>query len=109
MTLLSLTDAAAERARQLLDGAKPDAGLRVGVKSAGCSGFKYTIELADTPGALDDVIEAKGVRLFVDPTATMFLLGAEMDFTRDKLQSGFVFSNPNESARCGCGESVAFG
>ncbi|WP_119459335.1 HesB/IscA family protein [Rhodospirillaceae bacterium SYSU D60014] len=104
--LITLTDAAAERAKTLLArNEAPAAGLRVGVKSKGCSGLSYTIEYADAKGPHDEVIEDKGVTIFIDPKATMFILGSEMDYVEDKLQSGFVFRNPNEKGRCGCGES----
>ena len=105
-TVITLTDAAAARAKALL--AKGDGkatGLRVGVKSKGCSGLSYSIEYAEAKGPHDEVVEDKGVTIFVDPRATMFILGSEMDYVEDKLQSGFVFRNPNEKGRCGCGES----
>jgi iron-sulfur cluster assembly protein len=84
---------------------EPTAGIRIGVKSKGCSGMSYSVEYADAQGKFDEVIEAEGVRIFVDPTAIMFVIGSEMDYVEDKLQSGFVFKNPNEKGRCGCGES----
>lgn len=103
---ITLTDAAADRVKALLarhtDAA---AGLRIGVKSKGCSGLSYSIEYADTKGPHDEVVEDKGVTIFIDPKATMFILGSEVDYVEDKLQSGFVFRNPNEKGRCGCGES----
>lgn len=104
--LITLTEAAAERARKLMAKAeKPVQGLRVGVRNKGCSGLSYFVEYADAPKKFEDVIEDKGVRIFIDPTSVMFLLGTEMDYVEDKLQSGFVFRNPNEKSRCGCGES----
>lgn len=104
--LITLTDAAAARAKALLARSeKPGMGLRLGVKSKGCSGLSYTIEYADAKGPHDEVIEDKGVTIFIDPKAVMFILGTEMDYVEDKLQSGFVFRNPNEKGRCGCGES----
>jgi iron-sulfur cluster assembly accessory protein len=75
------------------------------VKTRGCSGHSYFAEYADAPKKFEDVIEDKGVKIFIDPTSVMFLLGTEMDYVEDKLQSGFVFRNPNEKSRCGCGES----
>ncbi|MGH6927640.1 MAG: HesB/IscA family protein [Dongiaceae bacterium] len=104
---ITLTDAAADRVKALLarrDGAAA-AGLRIGVKSKGCSGLSYSIEYADAKGPLDEVVEDKGVTIFIDPKATLFILGSEVDYVEDKLQSGFVFRNPNEKGRCGCGES----
>jgi iron-sulfur cluster assembly protein len=100
-----LTDAAAERVKELLACRNGAAGLRIGVKSKGCSGLSYSIEYADAKGPLDEVVEDKGVTIFIDPKATLFILGSEVDYVEDKLQSGFVFRNPNEKGRCGCGES----
>jgi len=106
MNPLVLTDAAAEHVKSLLaKRGKPSAGVRIGVRSKGCSGLSYTLEYADEPGPFDEVVEDKGVRVLIDPKATMFILGTEMDFVDDKMQSGFVFRNPNEKGRCGCGES----
>lgn len=106
MQYMTVTEAAAERVRALLDKrGKPSAGVRIGVRSAGCSGLSYTLEYADERGAHDEVVEDHGVTLLIDPKASMFLLGTEMDYVEDKLQSGFVFNNPNEKGRCGCGES----
>lgn len=103
---LTLTDAAAERVQALLaKRGKPSAGIRIGVRTKGCSGLSYTLEYADEKGKFDEVVEAKGVTILIDPKATLFILGTEMDYVEDKLQSGFVFKNPNEKGRCGCGES----
>ena len=104
--MITITEAAANRVKALIARSeKPVAGLRVGVNSRGCSGMSYTVEYADAQKPFEEAIEDKGVRIFIDPTAIMFLLGSEMDYTEDKLQSGFVFRNPNEKGRCGCGES----
>jgi iron-sulfur cluster assembly protein len=104
--ILSITDAAAERVRELMaQRGKPSAGIRVGVRTKGCSGLSYTLEYADEKATHDEVVSDKGVTVFIDPKATMFILGTRMDFVADKLQSGFVFTNPNEKGRCGCGES----
>lgn len=104
--LVSVTPAAAERVRYLLstqgNGA---AGIRLGVKSTGCSGLSYTMDFAKEPDGAEEVVLGDGTRLFVDPMATMYLLGTEMDFVEDKLGASFVFRNPNEKSRCGCGES----
>jgi iron-sulfur cluster assembly protein len=106
--VLSLTDAAANRVKQIVAHAeRPIAGLRVGVKNGGCAGMSYTIEYADAPKPGEDVVEDKGVKVFVDPKAVLFLLGTEMDFQTTKLASQFVFKNPNQTSACGCGESVA--
>ena len=103
---LSVTDAAATRIQALLaQRGKPALGVRVGVRARGCSGLSYTLEYADEKGKFDEIVEDKGVTILIDPKATMFILGAEMDFVEDKLQSGFTFRNPNEKGRCGCGES----
>jgi len=103
---MSLTDAAADRIRALLARrGRPAVGIRVGVRSRGCSGLTYTLEYADEKGKLDEVVEDKGVTVLIDPKASMFIIGTEMDYVEDKLQSGFTFRNPNEKGRCGCGES----
>jgi iron-sulfur cluster assembly protein len=103
---ITLTDRAVARVRALIDKrGQAAAGIRIGVKSKGCSGLSYSVEYADERGKFDDVIEVEGVRIFIDPTAIMFVIGSEMDYVEDKLQSGFVFRNPNEKGRCGCGES----
>jgi iron-sulfur cluster assembly protein len=103
---ITLTDRAVARVRALMDKrGQPAAGIRIGVKSKGCSGLSYSVDYADERGKFDDVIEVDGVRIFIDPTAIMFVIGSEMDYVEDKLQSGFVFRNPNEKGRCGCGES----
>jgi iron-sulfur cluster assembly protein len=103
---LTVTEAAAERIQGLLAArGKPALGVRVGVRSRGCSGLTYTIEYADEKGKFDEVVEDKGVTVLVDPKAVMFIIGTEMDYVEEKLQSGFVFRNPNEKGRCGCGES----
>jgi iron-sulfur cluster assembly accessory protein len=103
---LTLTEAAAARVRALIARSdKPIIGLRVGVKSRGCSGLSYFVEYAEQRKKFEDVVEDKGVTILIDPAAAMFILGAEMDYSDDKFQSGFVFNNPNEKGRCGCGES----
>ena len=106
--VVSLTEAAAARVREIMAGAsKPAYGLRVGVKNGGCAGMSYTMEYAEAAKPGEDVVEDRGVRVFVDPKAVLFLLGTEMDFTTSKLTSQFVFNNPNQTSACGCGESVA--
>ena len=104
--MIRLTDAAADRVRALLaNSATPAAGLRISVAPKGCSGLSYKMEYAAEKHPQDEVVEDKGVTVFIDPLATMFILGTELDYVEDKLQSGFVFNNPNEKGRCGCGES----
>ena len=104
---MKLTDAAAERVRQIIaKSEKPVLGLRVGVKNGGCAGMEYTMEWADELKPFDEVVEDKGVKVLIDPKAVMFLLGTEMDFQTSTLKSGFTFNNPNQTSSCGCGESV---
>ena len=104
--VVTLTDAAAERVRQIMAKAeRPVIGVRVGVKNGGCAGMEYTMEYADAPKPSDEVVEDKGVKLLIDPKAVLFLIGTEMDYEEEKLKQGFVFKNPNEKGRCGCGES----
>jgi iron-sulfur cluster assembly protein len=104
--MLSLTDKAADRVKSLMAKSdKPVIGVRVGVSTRGCSGLSYTVEYAEDQRALEDAIEDKGVKILIDPSAIMFLFGSTMDYVEDKFQSGFVFTNPNEKGRCGCGES----
>ena len=101
-----VTDAAAERIQALLAKRdKPSLGIRVGIRSRGCSGMTYTLEYADEKGKFDEIVQDKGVTILIDPKASMFIIGTEMDYVEDKLQSGFTFRNPNEKGRCGCGES----
>ena len=103
---MSLTEMAAERVKYLMKTrTEPATGLRIGIRTGGCSGMAYSMEFAAEKEPLDEVVEEKGVKLFVDSKALMFLIGTEMDYVEDKLQSGFVFNNPNEKGRCGCGES----
>ena len=104
--VLTLTDAAAERVKRLIANSdKPVLGVHIGVKTRGCSGMSYNVEYADGPKKFEEVVEDKGVKVFIDPTAVMFLVGSTMDYVDDKFRSGFTFTNPNEKGRCGCGES----
>jgi iron-sulfur cluster assembly protein len=107
--IITLTDAAADRVKSLMARADSEdvLGLRVGIKHSGCSGLSYVIDYAKERKRLEDVIEDKGVKVFIDPTAVMFILGSEMDYKEDTYFSGFVFTNPNETGRCGCGESFS--
>jgi iron-sulfur cluster assembly protein len=104
---MTLTDAAAERVKAIMAKAEtPVIALRVGVKNGGCAGMEYTMEWAEQKRPLDEVIEDRGVTVFIDPKAVLFLLGTEMDYKESTLKSGFVFNNPNQTSACGCGESV---
>jgi iron-sulfur cluster assembly protein len=106
--ILSLTESAAERARSLIEAAgRPIAGIRVGVKTGGCAGMEYTMDLAEEVQPADEVVEDRGVKIVVAPKDLMFLLGAEIDFEASKFQASFTFHNPNQTSACGCGESVA--
>lgn len=104
---VSLTDAAAERVREIMAKAEtPAVGIRVGVKNGGCAGQEYTFAYADRIEPLDEVVEDKGVTILIDPKAVLFLIGSEIDYETTKLASKFVFRNPNQTDACGCGESV---
>jgi iron-sulfur cluster assembly protein len=104
---MRLTDAAAERIKAVIAKAeRPIAAVRVGVKNGGCAGMSYFMEYAEKINPLDEVIDDKGVRMLIDPKAVMFLLGTEMDYKVEKLSAQFAFNNPNQTAACGCGESV---
>ncbi len=106
--VMTLTDAAAERVKELVENSDKNViGLRVGIKKGGCAGMEYTMDMVEEAKPGDDVIDDRGVKLFVDPSAVLFLLGTEMDFEVTKFRSGFVFRNPNEVSACGCGESVS--
>lgn len=105
--IMSLTDAAVERINEIIeDSDKPVMGVRVGVKNAGCAGMAYTLDYVTEPVKGDDHVSEKGVEVFIEPKATMFLLGTVMDFEESKMSAGFTFKNPNQTGACGCGESV---
>ena len=105
--VVRLTEAAAERIKAVMAKAdRPIAAVRVGVKNGGCAGMSYTMEYAEKIDPLDEIVEDKGVRILIDPKAVLFLLGTEMDYKVDRLSAQFVFNNPNQTAACGCGESV---
>ena len=105
--VVTLTDAAAARVREIMDKAqKPYAGLRVGVKNGGCAGQEYILEYAEAADPMDEVVEDKGVTILVEPKAVLFLIGTVIDYETTRLASKFVFRNPNETDACGCGESV---
>ena len=106
--MLTLTDAAADQVRKLIDDSETTViGLRVGVSSKGCSGLSYVFEYAEEKKSLEEEVESKGVKIFIDPMAIMFIMGSEMDYKEERLQSGFVFNNPNAKNVCGCGESFS--
>src|SRR5690606_12237473 len=103
---IQVTEAALERVKALLSQrGKESAGIRIGIRTKGCSGLSYTLEYADEKNPLEEVVQIGDVTLLIDPKALMFILGTEMDYVEDKMQSGFVFTNPNEKGRCGCGKS----
>ena len=103
-----LSEAAAARIREIVaDGEGKVQGVRVGVTNGGCAGMSYTMDYAEAVQPLDEVVEDKGVKIFIEPKAILFLLGTEMDFVREKFGARFVFNNPNQTAACGCGESVS--
>ena len=103
--ILTITDRAADRITKIITEANEDViGVKVGVDKTGCSGYAYKLDYAKNVDGCD-VIETKGVKVFIEPTAIMFLIGSQMDYTADKLSSRFTFINPNEKSTCGCGES----
>ena len=104
--VITLSDRAAKRVKEIIAQAKePIVGVRVGVASGGCAGMSYVMEYANEVKPNEEVIEDKGVKVLIDPKAIMYLLGTEMDYKKEKFSSQFVFKNPNETERCGCGES----
>ena len=104
--IISLSDQAASRIKEIMSSSENKSiGVRVGVKSGGCAGMSYVMEYAKEINPNDEVIEDKGVKVFIDPAAVMYLFGTEMDFKKEQFSSEFVFNNPNETERCGCGES----
>jgi len=104
--IISLSDNAANRIKEIMSNAEKNSlGVRIGVKSGGCAGMSYVMEYAKKIDPSDELIEDKGVKVFIDPGAIMYLLGTEMDYKKEQFSSSFVFNNPNETERCGCGES----
>ena len=104
--IITLSDSAAERIKQIMSSDKSNSvGVRIGVKSGGCAGMSYVMEYTKNTNPNDEVIEDKGVKVFIDSAAIMYLLGTEMDYKTEEFSSSFVFKNPNETERCGCGES----
>jgi iron-sulfur cluster assembly protein len=104
--VMSITDEAAKHVSHLLGKrGKPSVGIRIGVKSGGCSGFKYFVEYADQKNPFDEIIQDKDVTILIDPKALMYLIGTKMDYVEEQFKSGFIFTNPNEKGKCGCGSS----
>jgi len=103
--VITLSDKAAQRIKKILSKDQSSSGVRIGVKTGGCAGMSYVMEYAKNKNPSDELIEDKGVKVFVDPGAVMYLLGTEMDYKEEEFSSSFVFKNPNETERCGCGES----
>ena len=105
--LIEITEAAAERISEIMeDSETPVKGVRVGVKNAGCAGMAYTMDYVAEAPAGDDHVAEHGIDVWIDPKASLFLLGTVMDYTEGKMSSGFTFTNPNQTGECGCGESV---
>ena len=104
--IITLSDNAANRIKEIISSAENNSvGVRVGVKSGGCAGMSYVMEYTKEINPTDEIIEDKGVKVFIDASAVMYLLGTQMDYKKEEFSSSFVFNNPNESERCGCGES----
>ena len=104
--VITLSDRAADRVKEIIANATESiVGVRVGVASGGCAGMSYVMEYAKKTNPNDEIIEDKGVKVFIDPGAIMYLLGTEMDYKKEQFSSSFIFKNPNETERCGCGES----
>jgi len=105
--VVTLTDAAAARVREIMDAASGKyVGVRIGVKNGGCAGMEYVMEYATEKAPLDELVEENGIKVLIDPKAILFLIGTKIDFVREKLSQRFVFVNPNQTDACGCGESV---
>ncbi|WP_310183719.1 Fe-S cluster assembly scaffold SufA [Mesorhizobium sp. BE184] len=104
--VITMTERAAERVREIVATRDNAQGVRLGIKKGGCAGMEYTVDLVTEPKAGDDHIERDGANVWVAPEAALFLLGTQMDFEQTTLRTGFTFSNPNQSSACGCGESV---
>jgi len=103
--MISLTDAAARKIQQTLTRRGHGQGIRLGVKTTGCSGLAYVLEYVDTPQPEDQLFDCAGCQIFVDPKSCVYLQGVTVDYVRQGLNEGFQFNNPNERDRCGCGES----
>jgi len=108
MNIVTLTEAAAKRITEL-QASNPGKVVRLSVKSSGCSGSRYDLSMMETPGQHDEKVEAHGAALYVDPLSLIFVAGTEIDWIEDTFNRNFVFNNPNEIGRCGCGESFTIG
>jgi iron-sulfur cluster assembly protein len=105
---VKLSEAAAARLAAIMQNADGKyLGVRVGVTNGGCAGMSYTMEYAESVKPFEEVMDDRGVKIFIDPKAILFLIGTELDFVQEKLGTRFVFNNPNQTSACGCGESVA--
>lgn len=104
--IMTLSDAAADRVREIVENRDNAVGIRVGVKKGGCAGMEYTIDLVTEPNPKDDMVENNGAKVYIAPEAVLYLIGTQMDFEVTTLRTGFVFNNPNQTSACGCGESV---
>jgi iron-sulfur cluster assembly protein len=105
--IITLTENAAQKVHKIMQKSNNDIiGIHLSLKNAGCAGMAYVMDYAKEHNPIDEVVEHKGIKIFIDPKALMFLIGLEMDFKQDKLKEGFVFNNPNQKDACGCGESV---
>jgi len=105
-SIIEITDRAKAQIVKMIAGrGKPSAGVKISIKSGGCSGYSYKLEFADEIDKLDEIIEFDGTNVIIDPTAVMFIIGSKMDYEETLMGAGFKFENPNEKARCGCGES----
>ena len=104
--MITVTSNALNQVKRLLSQRGKDSkGIRIGIKTKGCSGLSYTLEYVDETEKADEKIQIENINIFIDSKATLFLIGTQMDYVEDELQSGFEFTNPNEKGRCGCGES----
>ena len=104
--IITITPAAADRIKEIISSDKDAIGVRIGITDAGCVGVSYVVDLVKQPIKGDDHIVSHGVEVFIDPKATLYLLGTEMDYQVKKMSAGFTFNNPNQTDECGCGESV---
>ena len=106
--IIEISDTASKRIKEIIANAKDDTvGLRIAVKSGGCAGYSYDMDYINEINPSDEIVEQDGIKVFIDQAAIMFLLGSTMDFKKEKFKSGFTFTNPNETERCGCGESFS--